>query len=432
MVRFIPLHWSILLVIIAAGCHQEEAQEPALTTKQQALVAELNTGLALPFSNHPLTLSDDALSTLNELGRASIVGLGEATHGSKEFFEIKHRLFRYLVENFGHRAFGFECDFAESLYFDTYVTTGAGDLTQLMRTKMHFWIWKTTEVRALLEWMRQYNAGKTEEDQIHFYGFDCQQIDQQPPLLLAYFEKNAPALYQRTKSILTSIQTTMRAESLTHEPKYLDSLASIQTYLDEHKAPLIQASSVQEWQIMKQLVTTLEQAIHVAGASDRNLERDRYMADNVRWLQQMMGDASKISIWAHNYHIGNFFQRTTGAYLKADLHDAYQRVGFTFSTGAFMAASSDGNVRTQMIQKAPIESSINHLLHNAQSKNFALPLKNTPPNSGWPEFLAGTNSILSVGVTYTGDPVDHYYFLPIGQTFDWLIYFDEVRASEPL
>lgn len=67
------------------------------------------------------------------------------------FFQMKHRIFQYLVEYCQHRAIGFEADFAESIYINNYVLTGEGNLRELMKEKMFFWTWKTEEVLELLD-----------------------------------------------------------------------------------------------------------------------------------------------------------------------------------------------------------------------------------------------------------------------------------------
>ena len=86
-----------------------------------------------------------------------MLGLGEATHGTSEFFNMKDRIFRYFVEEHGFRAFGFEMDFGESLIFEEYVQGGEGDIEELMVKKMIFWIWRAEEVKQLLILMREYN-----------------------------------------------------------------------------------------------------------------------------------------------------------------------------------------------------------------------------------------------------------------------------------
>jgi erythromycin esterase len=434
--KAIPALFLALLTALSA-CKKENGLEgPVLTTNQKALVDELNA-LAIPFSPNPLTVENDKLAFLDVLADAQIVGLGEATHGSKEFFEAKHRIFKYLAENMNHRAFGFECDFAESLYIDAYITTGTGNIDQIMKTKMHFWAWRTNEVKALLEWMKQYNQGKRQDEQLHFYGFDCQFTDMQPDLLLTYFDRTSPELYQRSRNILTqlkaiSFNTNLSAVYTT----YTDSLANIQRYLDTHRDLFIQKSSQKEWAITKQLVSTLQQALHVIDANNKKDYsvnwRDKYMADNVKWMSEFMGQNSKISLWAHNYHIGNHFNNSAGYYLTTLFGTSYQKIGFAFSTGNFTAHSTSGGLGTHSINQAPIESSINLLFHHAKQKNFVFPLHSLPSESGWKDFLSGNNSMLSIGSSYDGKPSSNYYFSPIGKSFDWLIYFDKVREAKQL
>ncbi len=190
----------------------------------------------------------------------------------------------------------------------------------------------------------------------------------------------------------------------------------------------------------------MQQTLHVIRASqlkDFSVNwRDKYMADNVQWISEFTGQGSKISVWAHNYHIGSYANNnstynSTGFYLNSLFGASYRKVGFTFSTGSFTAVpvgpeGKFGNLGTQTIQQPPIESSINLLFQNAQPTDFAFHLQNLPAGSGWPVFLSGNNSMLSVGSVYNGKAVDYYQPLRIGQTFDWLIYFDKVRASEQL
>jgi len=89
-----------------------------------------------PLNNSPLELSDEDLEPLSYMSDCKIVGLGEATHGTKEFFQLKHRIFRYLVENHGFKIFAFECDMGESYYVDNFVTIGEGDIDYIMKNIM--------------------------------------------------------------------------------------------------------------------------------------------------------------------------------------------------------------------------------------------------------------------------------------------------------
>lgn len=114
-----------------------------------------------PLDADPHSWVDEDLRWLDPLADKNVVGLGEATHGTAEFFDAKHRIFRYLVENHGYKVFAFEADFGESIYLNEAVQQGnAAGIESLMKSKMHFWTWKTREVKELLEWMCTYNQGK--------------------------------------------------------------------------------------------------------------------------------------------------------------------------------------------------------------------------------------------------------------------------------
>ena len=158
-----------------------------------------------PLCNPPLELSDEDLEALAYMSDCKIVGLGEATHGTKEFFQLKHRIFKYLVENHGFRIFAFECDMGESYYVDNFVTRGEGDLDDIMKNKMHFWTWRTEEVKELLLWMREYNENKSDEDKIHFIGVDCQFLTYQADIILNYFNKTNVSLPENCVNFLNEI-----------------------------------------------------------------------------------------------------------------------------------------------------------------------------------------------------------------------------------
>lgn len=108
------------------------------------------------------------------IGDARIVGLGESTHGTREQFQMKHRLVEYLVEELGFSWFAIEASTPEAHRLDAYVLGGEGDPVALIGG-MYFWTWNTEEVLAMVEWMRAHNARS--DHKVHFTGFDMQTPD---------------------------------------------------------------------------------------------------------------------------------------------------------------------------------------------------------------------------------------------------------------
>ncbi len=110
----------------------------------------------------------EVLKTL--LADATIVGLGEATHGTREIFQMKDRIVRYLAQNMDFDTFSIEAAMPEAYEVNRYTVDGEGTAAEWIKG-MNFWTWSTEEVREMTEWMHRHNAG---EPRIAFTGFDVQ------------------------------------------------------------------------------------------------------------------------------------------------------------------------------------------------------------------------------------------------------------------
>jgi erythromycin esterase len=442
---FSAIFITFLLLITLISCQMEEKNP--LTDLQTQLVQELNQWL-IPLVGSPLNLTDGELAFLDSLGSAKIVGLGEATHGTREFFQMKHRLFRYLVENRQHRAFGFEADFAESLYFDNYVCSGEGNLTELMRTKMIFWTWKTEEVKDLLEWMRTYNSGRSEGDQIHYLGFDCQFTTHHLDFIQAYLLAADPDFWQTAAPLLEQVEGLGNDDYQNMEP---ETFANLKTQLEEleflfeaQKDTLVDHSSLREYRLNRQLLRTFRQAFIVRyayyGNDNSNTNwRDLFMAENARWIADFMGQGSKITLWAHNGHLANDsrygFSGSMGYHLRQELGDLYRVVGFGFSKGHFTAVgrSTYGfylGLRDYEIIREPREDSINFIFHHASLPDFAFHVDAIPTGSSWDSWIAtGLRPFLMIGAAFDGIPNHFYRTLNLREQYNWILYFDHTTAS---
>src|SRR5258708_31318593 len=108
---------------------------------------------AIPLdSTSPHSGQKDLLPLLSVIGDARIVAMGEATHGTREFFQLKHRMLAFLVEKMGFTVFGIEANWPESLAVNDYVLNGKGDPAQVL-AGLYFWTWNTEEVLDMIQWM---------------------------------------------------------------------------------------------------------------------------------------------------------------------------------------------------------------------------------------------------------------------------------------
>ena len=393
----------------------------------------------------PLELSDADLERLSYLSECQIVGLGEATHGTKEFFQLKHRIFKYLVEQHDFKIFAFECDMGESYYVDNYVTEGEGDIDDIMTNKMQFWTWRTEEVKSLLLWMKEFNEGKSDEDKIHFIGVDCQFLTYQADIILNYFNETNIPLSEDCIEFLHEIDQigsnvieyyeTISQNKKTEIDQSADVLLAI---FEEVKNELIAASSPFDYQVIKHLALNIKQVNDVlygyAHYSPKNY-RDQYMAENTLWTSDLFGENTKVALWAHNGHVGNWESYdSVGFHLKEALNDTYQIIGFAFSFGSFMARKINENYRLDVcyLTQEPKFGSINYVLHHAHDKNFILRESDIPADSALDTWISKSRNFLLIGATYGDDSYEWYYPIKCKEYFDILIYWDITTAAEPL
>ncbi len=135
---------------------------------------------------------DDIAPIAPLIGDARIVGLGEATHGTCEFFQLKHRVVEYLVARQGFTVFAIEANQPECRALNDYVLHGTGD-PRVGLDGISFWMWNTQEVLAMFEWMRAWNANPEHHNKIQFTGFDMQMSSIAYTSVAAYLTKVAPA-----------------------------------------------------------------------------------------------------------------------------------------------------------------------------------------------------------------------------------------------
>ncbi|MBK9030595.1 MAG: erythromycin esterase family protein [Myxococcales bacterium] len=126
------------------------------------------------------------------VGTARVVGLGEATHGSREFFQLKHRLLEYLVAEHGFTVFAIEANQPECRAINAYVLHGTGDARAAL-AGIYFWTWDTEEVLAMIEWMRAWNADPAHRRKVQFVGFDMQVPRVAEAAVAAFVRQVAPA-----------------------------------------------------------------------------------------------------------------------------------------------------------------------------------------------------------------------------------------------
>ena len=451
--RFSSFLLCLVLLFLSVGCKKIGTQAPEpqpveLTDQQKALVAELN-GMIYPISGSLYLLEDSELSPLDYLKDVKIVGLGEATHGTKDFFQMKHRVFKYLVERLGFRAFAFESDFGESIYLDRYVTTGQGDIGALMKQKMLFWTWTTEEVKWLLEWMWEYNKDKPKGQMIRYLGVDSQSMKYQGELLIQYLETVSPSFLATLRTFLEYTGTLGREKSFDEltDTEWSQLEIDIKNLSDSFMAresEFVAVSGREEFELAKQLIRNLEQTRVTWHGITHDIPtnyRDSYMAENTVWVREFMGTDEKVALWAHNEHIANNYyygsSGSIGMYLKNQFGDDYQILGFSFAKGSFNAIfqNSDGSygqLQTFTVDSDPVYNSINQIFYHAQYDDFIFRLSDMPPDSQLRNWLLENRRIISIGSIFNDNIRGYYHTQPLLEFYDVFIHFNFTSAAGEL
>ncbi len=162
----------------------------ALHAQERSPVVEWIAGHAIPLSTVEARHGFADLQPLKKvIGDARIVELGEATHGTREFFQLKHRMLEFLATEMGFTIFSIEANMPEAYKLNDYVVDGKGDPAALLKG-MYFWTWDTEEVLDMIRWMREFNqSGK---GHVEFTGFDMQNISVAGPIVREFVSKYDP------------------------------------------------------------------------------------------------------------------------------------------------------------------------------------------------------------------------------------------------
>lgn len=279
-----------------------------------------------------------------------IIGLGEATHGTQEFFTTKHRLLEYLVQKQGFAVFAIEANWASSFAINQYVLGGSGNARELLRQYAKImWAWRTEEVLLLIEWMRRYN--QSAKQKVQFSGFDMQEPVPAVDFLSDWLTKTSSKDVARVEDLLGCIRFSLG--NLINVARYsangergantcATQIATVRQILQNRRQNFVAA----QYQTALQMVRVLEQAnVYYRARFVRQdlLEavemRDLFMAENAAWLERNTGQ--KVVLWAHNGHVTfnpqmHFGWKPMGAYLRERYASAYRAWGFAFLRAVFM------------------------------------------------------------------------------------------------
>lgn len=393
----------------------------------------------------PDTSGDDLSAVADVLADATVVGMGEATHGTWEFQAIRHRLVRTLVAEHGLGAVAFEDNFAGLRPVDEYVRHGEGDLDAAMDAFGDY-IFHTEEVRRMLAWLRSYNDGRPPRDRVGVYGLDMQTAGDATGRIRAYLQEVDRAYLDDVDERLDGVVASDDRQFDEGEVEtLLDLAADLRARFENRRASYVAASSRAEWELALRNVRVIEQSglrgeAMLEGSTAREKlrlgfeVRERTMAENARWVAEFVD--GPVAFWAHNTHVARGTRDegpdgdpppTQGEFLARAYGSDYYPLVLTFARGSFAARLRGGALGRPEVED-PVDGTVAEVCAEVEHPRFFLDFEAVSADTDVATWLDRTHGLHNVGLTWGGS-VDVNEFRPRADA-DGLVFVEETTPTE--
>ena len=444
-VRFVPL-------VGREGWHApaEAAEVPVAPAPAPGSVARLVLDGAEPFGELEAM---DLRPLLARIGDARVVLLGESTHGTSEFYRLRARITRELVEQRGFSIVAVEADWPDAARIDHYVRERSVP-ARAWRAFARFptWMWRNREVQDFVEWLRAHNAARAPERRVRFAGLDLYSLYDSIGAVLDYLESVDPALARLARErygCLTPWQNDPQAYGRAAlsgayqgcEPQVVQMLRELlQGRLAEARRgdePFFDALQ------NARLVADAELYYRVMyyGSSDSWNLRDRHMHQTLLRLLDFHGAQARAVVWEHNSHVGDASatemsargELNLGQLCREHFRSRCYSIGLGTDHGTVAAASYwDGPLEVKRVRPA-LEGSYERIFHETGLQRFLLPLRMDDVRP-LRRALIDTRLERAIGVIYRPETerASHWFHAVLPFQFDEFAWLDETRAVEPL
>ncbi|HEX8831439.1 MAG TPA: erythromycin esterase family protein [Longimicrobium sp.] len=405
---------------------------------------------ALPLEEH----AHDYDALFEHIGDARVVLLGEATHGTHEFYRERARITQRLITEKGFTIVAVEADWPDAYRVNRWVR-GVGDDASAAEALGDFqrfptWMWRNAEVLNLVDWLREYNqelgGGRPRAG---FYGLDLYSMYTSISEVLRYLDEADPEAAQRARYRYGCFEhfgedpqaygyTAQMGITESCQDHALQQLVELRRLAGEARG--LPEDELFYAQQNARLVKNAEEyyrSMFSRRDSSWNL-RDCHMADTLDALLAHFGGGARAVVWEHNSHIGDARatqmgaegEWTVGQLVRERRGDEAFLLGFTTHTGT-VAAASDWDAPVEFKQVRPsLPESYEAVFHETGIPRFYLPLREGPAR----EALMEPRLERAIGVIYAPrtERASHYFEAVLPEQFDAVIHWDETRAVQPL
>ena len=401
----------------------------------------------------PSIESVDLSGLLDRIGDARLVLLGEASHGTAEFYEMRARISKELIQRKGFQFIAVEADWPDAAQIDHFIRgTRLEPTEESTFSRFPTWMWANTQVLELAKWLREYNRKFPSPDEaVGFYGLDLYSLYSSIDSVIRYLDEidtEAAEIARRRYGCLTPWQkdpATYGAMALTgkYHSCEREVVAMLNSMMDKRLAYAAQdGRRFLDAVSNARLVKNAEQYYRVmyqGSVQSWNL-RDQHMFDSLKHLLEFHGQGSKAIVWAHNSHLGDASATEMGArgeinvgYLcRQFLGEEAYLIGFGTHHGTVAAASDWGAPMEIKIVRPSHPESYERVCHDAGLNAFLLPLRERRRNHV--RELMQPRLERAIGVIYRPETemASHYFTASLPHQFDEYIWFDRTRAVDAL
>lgn len=410
-------------------------------------------------ADHAIPLADpdpdadpsDLAPLADRLSGATVVGLGEATHGTREFFALRHRLTRFLVAECGFRAVGIEAEAGAVAPLGEYVVTGDGDPAEALGD-LRPW-WRTEGMLSFLRWLRGFNEDRPPGERVRLYGVDVGDPSEAAAGVASVLRALDPEYYRSVEPVLGALAAGEATERGPDDGAWFERAEGVANdiadRIDRYRGERRGAHPPHELERAAYLARAVAAscAWYRGGGAAEGLDpegyetRDRRMADNAARRARALDG---LVLWAHDGHLarGTFDDgrpwsdaETAGEHLRREFGDGYRPIGTEFGRGRFRAidagAGEDGFDTFEA--ETPPESSLSAHLSSLEGAPFYLDLAAAREDPPLRSFLGSPRRLRNVEAAYDPD-TDHEYFVESAPaaSFDGVVFFEETRPARPL
>ena len=391
----------------------------------------------------------------DRFGDARVVLLGEASHGTSEFYRARAAISRRLIERHGFTIVAVEADWPDAATIDRYVRHRPwreGELKAFERFPT--WMWRNREFDSFIRWLRQHNEHRGYERMAGFYGLDLYNLSGSIEAVIDFLEREDPQLAQLAHRRYGCLEPWADEPQLYGRNALIEGYARCEVGVVQMLKDLLQkqidcfAEECDEWldaRANARLVKDAEayyRVMYHGSAESWNL-RDTHMFDTLNMILDAKGPDSKAIVWAHNSHIGNAAhtdmgmnrdELNIGQLVKERFGAEARLVGFGTHTGTVAAADDwDSPMKVKPVRPS-LPESYERVSHDSEVPSFLLDLREGQRDDRLTGALMEPRLERFIGVIYRPQTErwSHYSAAILPRQFDAWVWFDETKAVTPL